>query len=135
MMDGGTHFTHHKVTEFCSSLGMKTHVVSAYSPWINGLVEGINKLLIYILAHLCTPEIGENGWHEMDANHLPRHWPDHFMNAISMLNHHLLPLLKFSPKELMLGLIVNTLKTDLETSISLTTPKDIKTHMAYVTQQ
>jgi hypothetical protein len=135
MMDRGTHFTSHKVMEFCSSSGTKTHVMSAYSPWINGLVKGTNKLLIYILARLCAPEIGEDGWHEMDTNHLPRHWLDHFMNAISMLNRRLLPLLKFSPKELMLGLIVNTPKTDLEISISPTTPKDIETHIAYVAQQ
>ena len=137
MTDGGTHFTSHKVTEFCDMVGTKTHGVPAYSPWItsNGLVKGTNKLLIYILALLCMPKLDEDGWHEMDVNNLPRNWPDYFMNAINLLNHHLLPSLKFSPKELMLGLIVNTLKTSLEVSMSTITPEDIKTHRPYVAQQ
>jgi hypothetical protein len=135
MTDGGTHFTSHEVTEFCDTAGTRTHVVPAYSPWINGLVEGTNKLLIYILARLCAPELGEDGWREMDINNLPRNWPDHFMNAINLLNRRLLPSLKFSPKELMLGLVVNTPKTSLEVSTSPITPEDIETHMAYVAQQ
>ena len=97
MTDGRTHFTSHEVTEFCSTSGTKTHIVPAYSPWVNGLIKGTNKLLIYILAHLCAPELGKNGWRKMDTNNLLRNWPDHFMNTISILNHHLLPSLKFSP--------------------------------------
>jgi len=57
------------------------------------------------------------------------------MNAISLLNRRLLPSLKFSPKELMLGLVVNTPKTSLEASTSPVSPEDIETHMAYVAQQ
>lgn len=74
--DGGTHFTSHEVTEFCNTAGTRTHVVPAYSPCINGLVEGTHRLRIYILARLCTPELGKDGWHEMDINNLPRNWPD-----------------------------------------------------------
>jgi hypothetical protein len=54
MTDGGTHFTSQKVTEFCHASGTKTHLVPTYSPWINSLIEGMNKLLIYILACLCA---------------------------------------------------------------------------------
>ena len=71
----------------------------------------------------------------MDVNNIPRNWPDDFVNAINLLNHCLLPSLKFSPKELMLGLIVNTPKTSLKASTSPITPEDIETHMAYVAQQ
>ena len=67
MTDGGTHFTSHKVTEFCEASGTKTHVVPAYSPWVNSLLEGTNKLLIYVLACLCAWELGEDRWHEMDV--------------------------------------------------------------------
>ena len=71
----------------------------------------------------------------MDMNSLPRNWPDHFQNAISMLNHRLLPSLKFSPKELLLGLVVNTPKTSLEISTDPTSSEDIETHITYVAQQ
>jgi len=132
MTDKGIHFTSHKVTEFCNTVGTKTHIVPTYSSWI---IKGTNELLIYILACLGTPKLGEDGWREMDVNNLPRNWPDHFMNTINLLNRHLLPSLKFLPKELMLGLVVNTLKTSLEASTSPITPEDIKTHMAYMAQQ
>jgi hypothetical protein len=39
---------------------------------------------------------------------LPRTWPDHFDEAIHILNRRILPAVKFSPKELLLGLVVNT---------------------------
>ena len=135
MSDGGSHFTSHEVTEFCEASGTKTHVVPAYSPWVNGLVEGTNKLLIYILARLCAPELGEDGWREMSMNNLPRNWPDHFLNTIGMLNRRLLPSLKFSPKELLLGLVVNTPKNSIEISTEPVSSEDIETHMAYVAQQ
>lgn len=48
MTDGGTHFISGEVMEFCEAVGTKTHIVPAYSPWINRLVEGTNKLLIYM---------------------------------------------------------------------------------------
>ena len=31
-----------------------------YSPWINGLVEGTNKLLLHVLQQLCAPNLGED---------------------------------------------------------------------------
>ena len=52
MSDGGRHFHNTEVKEFCNKWGGKHHIVAAYSPWINGLVEGTNKILLYILACL-----------------------------------------------------------------------------------
>jgi hypothetical protein len=49
MADQGRHFKNKKVQDFCDKWGTKFHSVAAYSPWINGLVEGMNKLLLYIL--------------------------------------------------------------------------------------
>ena len=135
MSDGGTHFTGHEVKDYCSKWGTKTHVVAAYSPWVNGLVEGTNKLLIYILARLCAPDLGEDGWQETTPERLPRNWPDHFEEAIRILNWRILPALKFSPKELLLGMVVNTPNTPLELSTTFLPPTDIDTHMAYVAQQ
>jgi len=135
MTDGGSHFKNHEVKTFCDTWGTKHHVVAAYSPWINGLVEGTNKLLIYILARLCAPELGEDRWSKIEAEELPTNWPDLLNRAVRILNWRILPALKFSPKELLLGKVVNTPKTDLTLAIEPTTPTNAELHMAYVAQQ
>ena len=71
----------------------------------------------------------------MDWKGLPKTWPEHFDNAIQILNWRILPALKFSPKELLLSLIVNTTPTPLELSSSMPTSNDFDTHMAYAAQQ
>ena len=86
MSDGSRHFNNTEVDDFCKKWGRKHNVVAAYSPWINGLVVGTNKILLYILVHLCAPEVGEDGWRAMEWNNLPRTWPDHFDEAIQILN-------------------------------------------------
>jgi hypothetical protein len=135
MSDGGKHFKNNEVQQCCEKWGGRHHVVAAYSPWINGLVEGTNKILLYILARLCAPEVGEDGWQATNWEDLPRTWPDHFDEAIQVLNWRILPALKFSPKELLLNLIVNTTPTPLEASASVPTPQDYDIHTAYATQQ
>jgi hypothetical protein len=135
MCDGGRHFNNNDVKENCAKWGIKQHVTPAYSPWVNGLVEGTNKLLLYVLARLCAPEVGEDGWQAMKWDKLPKTWPDHFQEAIQILNWRILPALKFSPKELMLGLVINTANTPLEASTSVLTPADIDKHFTYAAQQ
>ena len=125
MSDGGRHFDNTEVKEFCSKWGGKHHVVAAYSPWINGLVEGTNKILLYILARLCAPDTSEDGWKAMKWDKLPRSWPDHFDEAIHTLHWRILPALKFCPKEILLGLVVNTKPTPIEESASLIAPDKI----------
>ena len=71
----------------------------------------------------------------MNWNDLPKAWPDHFDEAIQILNWHVLPALKFSPKELLLSLIVNTTPTPLTVSSSMPTLQDFDTHIAYAAQQ
>lgn len=88
-----------------------------------------------MLAQLCAPEVGEDGWQAMNWTELPKAWPDHFDEAIQILNWRILPALKFSPKELLLSLVVNTKPTPLEVSSSMPTPNDFETHMAYTAQQ
>ena len=61
--------------------------------------------------------------------------PDHFNKAIQILNQWILPALKFSPREILLGLIVNTKPTPTKVSTSFMTPAEINLHMAYATQQ
>ena len=135
MSDGGKHFKNNEVRQCCEKWGGKHHVVAAYSPWVNGLVEGTNKILLYVLARLCAPEVGEDGWQAMDWVSLPKTWPDHFDEAIQVLNWRILPALKFSPKELLLSLIVNTTPTPLEASSSMPTQQDFDAHIAYAAQQ
>jgi transposase InsO family protein len=135
MSDGGKHFNNNEVKNNCTKWGIKLHITPAYSPWVNGLVEGTNKLLLYVLACLCAPEIGEDGWQTTEWNNLPRAWPDHFQEAINILNWRILPALKFSPKELMLGLVVNTANTPLQASTSVLTPTDVDNHLTYAAQQ
>jgi len=45
MVDGGKHFNCAEVRDYCESIGSKLHIVAAYSPWINGLLEGSNGIL------------------------------------------------------------------------------------------
>jgi hypothetical protein len=135
MSDGGKHFKNNEVQQCCEKWGSQHHVVAAYSPWINGLVEGTNKILLYVLTRLCAPEVGEDGWRTTNWTDLPKTWPDHFDEAIQILNWRVLPALKFSPKELLLSLIVNTKPTPLELSSSMPIPQDFETHMAYAAQQ
>jgi hypothetical protein len=49
MADGDKHFNNNAVRTFCESRRCKLHMVAAYSPWVNGLVKGTNKLLLHVL--------------------------------------------------------------------------------------
>ena len=98
MTDGGPEFDHAEVPEFCESRGIKLHIVPAYSPWISRLGEGMNEILLGRLKRLCAPDPGED---EYDAMAVPENWPIHLDETIRYLNRRTLPLLKFSPNELL----------------------------------
>lgn len=136
MTDGGKHFDNHTVKEFCAKWSCKHHVVAAYSPWVNGLVEGTNKLLLHVLKRLCAPNLGEDEEVDREEGNLPRTWTDHLEDAVRALNNRILPALKYTPKELLLGLVVDTKRTNPEDAT--TNPingADVAAHMAYVAQQ
>jgi hypothetical protein len=135
MTDGGKHFDNDEVRAFCGEWGTETHVVAAYSPWVNGLVEGANKLLLHILKRLCSPNLGEDEYEKMAVDDIPKTWPKHFDEAVRLLNWRLLPSLDFRPKELLLGLVINTPKTKLVDSTSIMKTDDVDTHMTYAVQQ
>ena len=135
MSDGGKHFDNKEVWELCEKWGTKTHVIPAYSPWVNGLVEGTKKLFLHILKQLCAPDLNSKEIDRTPTDNIPKTWPDHFDETIRILNWRLLPSLKFSPKELMLGLVINTKPTNINTSILPVTEFDAALQMAYVTQQ
>lgn len=132
MADGGSHFNNKEVRQFCRERGSKLHTVAAYSPWINGLVEGTNKLLIHILKRWCAPDLNEE---ELSASAVPKQWPDHFDRAIEALNSRVLPALKHSPKELLFGIPINTPATPAAVAASAVTAAEVDVHLAYAAQQ
>jgi hypothetical protein len=106
MVDGGSHFDCVEVHDYCKSIGSKLHVVVAYAPWLNGLLEGSNRIFLNTLKRLCTPGLGEDDYENMALKDLPSNWPEYLNIAIKHLNDQILPSLKYSPNELLLGLIV-----------------------------
>jgi transposase InsO family protein len=135
MVDSGSHFKNKEVQDFCDEWGIKHHIVTVYSPWVNGLVEGMNRLLLYVLTRLCTPEVGEDSWQSMVWEDLPKTWLDHFNKAILILNWQILPVLKFALKELMLGMVVNMVNMPLDVSMSILMPENVDRHMMYAAEQ
>ena len=135
MSDGGKHFDNNEVRQLCQEWGTETHVVPAYSPWVNGLVEGTNKLLLHVLKRLCAPDLNDEETEQTRTEDIPKTWPEHFDEAVRTLNGRLLPSLRFSPKELLLGLVVNTKPTDKTEATLPVTETDTTIQMAYVAQQ
>ena len=87
MSDGGKHFNNKEVCELCDKWGTKTHVAPSYLPWVNGLVEGTNKLFLHILKRLCALNLDSKDIDKMSMDSLPRNWPDHFEETIKILNY------------------------------------------------
>ncbi|TFY82672.1 hypothetical protein EWM64_g1336 [Hericium alpestre] len=135
MTDGGSHFKNAEVRAFCEKWSCKHQLVASYSPWVNGLVEGTNKLLIHVLARLAAPGLGEDDYVAKKPEDLPNHWPEHLDEAVRILNNRLLPALKFTPKELLFGVPVNTPPSTVAEVASVLRPRNVNTHMAYVAQQ
>ncbi|KIK32384.1 hypothetical protein CY34DRAFT_101621, partial [Suillus luteus UH-Slu-Lm8-n1] len=94
-----------------------------------------DTLLLHVLKRLCAPELGEDNITPSSWYKLPNSWPDHLDAAIHALSNRLLPAFKFSPKELSLGLIVNTPPMPLEDSTSVLQNQDITAQIMYVEQQ
>jgi hypothetical protein len=136
MVNGGPHFNDKVVCDFCKEHSIKLHIVAKYSVWVNGLVEGTNKILLGILKHMCAPDLGEDEYALMtDFTHLPKNWPDHLNEAIRQFNKRILCSFKFSPNELALGLVVNTNWSDPDTAATELSVEEVDIHMAYVEQQ
>lgn len=81
---------------------------------------------------MCAPDLGEDAYEEMNV---PSNWPDHLEDAVRCLNNRILPNLKYSPNELLLGLVVNTKPTLTENVLDAPTAEEVETQMAYVNQQ
>jgi hypothetical protein len=132
MVDGGREFDNDAVREACAIRNVELRVVPGYSPWINGLIEGMNAKLLGRLKRLCSPDLGEDEYNTMDV---PASWPDHLEEAVEFLNNCILPNLKFSPNELLLGIVINTKRTPVEQTEEEVSADEVEVQMAYVEQQ
>ena len=66
---------------------------------------------------------------------MPKTWTDHLEDATRALNNRILPALKHTPKELLLGLVVDTKRTDPTDSTTQITATQAAIQMAYAAQQ
>jgi transposase InsO family protein len=135
MVDGGPEFDNHEVRAWCDGKGTTLHIVPAYSPWVNGLLEGMNGKLLNRLKRMCAPDLGEDEYDAMGWDDLPKNWPDHLDAAVESLNSRILPNLRYSPNELLLGLVINTNRTPVDEAAMEPTAENIALQMAYVGQQ
>jgi RNase H-like domain found in reverse transcriptase len=134
MVDGGSHFNCAEVRDYCEGIGSKLHVVAAYAPWLSGLLEGSNRILLSALKRLCAPGLGEDDYESMALKDLPSNWPEYLDVTIKHLNNRILPSLKYSPNELLLGLVVNSRQTDSPEDIRPPTEQEVALHLTLVEQ-
>lgn len=66
-------------------------MTAVYALWVNGLVEGMNKLLLGRLWSMSALHLGEDDCRDVDPKILSAEWADHFKTAIEHLNGHILP--------------------------------------------
>lgn len=104
MSDGGSHFKCAEVRDACIAMGTKHIVAPPYSPWVNGLLEGSNKILLSVLKRRCAP----NQLDHSDEGGRPQDWTIHLDDTIAELNSRILPTLLKTPKELLLSLTFPT---------------------------
>ncbi|ETW78573.1 hypothetical protein HETIRDRAFT_103973 [Heterobasidion irregulare TC 32-1] len=114
---------------------MTDGVIAAYSAWVNGLVEGTNKILLGRLKRLCSPELGEDECTDVKPEDIPKNWPKYFDQVIEWLNNCILPALHHSPNELALGLVINTPKASPNTAEAPPSIAEVERQLAYTEQQ
>jgi hypothetical protein len=71
----------------------------------------------------------------MTIKDIPNNWPEHLDTAIKHLNDCILPSPKYSPNELLLGLVMNLCCTESPEDIELPTEQEVAIHLALVEQQ
>jgi hypothetical protein len=136
MAGGGSHFAGTAVGEWCIEHNSQYQQVVAYSPWVNGLLEGTNGKLLSHLKRLCTLNLGEDEWVKITRfEDLPAVWPGHFDTAIEHLNQCILPAYKFSLNELCLGTVINTSETPVTVSSEELAEASVAIQNEYVGQQ
>ena len=103
MTNSGSHFKNSAVDEFCTDNNVQHIVMPAYAPWVNGLVESTNNLLLSRLKRICTLDLNEEPG-QVDPNSIPWNWPEHLDKVVHAINDRIIPLLNASPREILLGM-------------------------------
>ena len=109
--------------------------MTAYSPWVNGLMEWSNGILLNTLKCLCVCNLGEDEYEEMQAKYLPRNWPDHLDMTVKNLSDHILLALKFSSNELLLNIPTTISPIADPENIAPCTDAEILLHLSNTEQQ
>jgi transposase InsO family protein len=107
MSDNSSHFDCKEVANWATSHGVSLIHTPAYAPWTNGLVEDANRLLLDCLHQFCNPDVIPRESSDEEKLGLTV-WPKHLPWAVELLNNCVLPSLKYSPREILLGMILHT---------------------------
>ncbi|KIK25793.1 hypothetical protein PISMIDRAFT_96162 [Pisolithus microcarpus 441] len=94
-----------------------------------------NGELLGRLRRLCSPGLGEDEGEDTGTAEVGKAWPDHFDAAVRQLNERIVPAFGFSPKELLLGFVVNTTRTPVEAITTEPSAEEVDVQLAYVEQQ
>ncbi|SPO20939.1 uncharacterized protein UTRI_00416 [Ustilago trichophora] len=99
--DGGSHFDCAEVYDFLTEHGVDQHITPAYAPWVNGLVERNNGLILQTLRRLCAAAA-------VDAvSSLTFPWTEQLSTATRELNRRpIADLSNLSPTELLFGFVM-----------------------------
>ena len=133
MSDGGSHLDCEEVCTFAKKKNITLCTTAAYAPWVNGLIEGANKILLGRLWWLCTPDLGEDtSMEDIQWEDLLGDWPKHLTMAICQMNDRVLPSMGYSPRELLLSLVIEDRRQMPVKVLPHTWEEDVAVHMAFV---
>ena len=102
--DGGSHFKGQELKEVCERLGIIRIVTPAYTAWVNGLMEGVNRLFLSCLKKKYALDLDESEYQDVDPQSIPRNWPDFFNEAVANHNDRIILGTKLIPREILFGL-------------------------------
>ncbi|CEH18679.1 FOG: Transposon-encoded proteins with TYA, reverse transcriptase, integrase domains in various combinations [Ceraceosorus bombacis] len=101
--DNGSHFKNKLVRDACDQLGVVSTHTPEYAPWVNGLVERQNGLLVTQLRKGC-----------MEKGIPTTRWTAVLADAVRIINQRPILALGYSPSELMFGVCPSANHLELE---------------------
>lgn len=96
MSNGQKHFNCDIVNNYCTERDIQHITTAKYAPWVNGLIESTNNLLLSHLKQLCASNLDADP-SDINPKSIPNSWPNHLDEAVHSLNDHILPTLNTSP--------------------------------------
>ena len=72
-------------------------------PWVNGLIENLNKILIGWLKRMCAPDIEDAEANNPNPGATPTQWTSHLDEVVRAMNDRIIPALGFMPCKLLWG--------------------------------